>query len=110
MESDRGMIQKTIIASFLLNLQPVAIQATDAPVLITCGHAQLIYLSSYINTVKEGGPSLPSSCEREGGGGLQPPYSDAPGTYPAMLLFGILVRCSANGHSFVTLQYIVNYL
>ena len=68
MESDRGMIQKTIIASFLLNLQPVAIQATDAPVLITCSHAQLIYLSSNINTVKEGGPSLPSSCEREGGG------------------------------------------
>ena len=65
MESDTGMIQKMIIASFL---QPVAVQATDAPVLITHEHAKLSkYLSEYlyIYTVKEGELSLPSSCERE---------------------------------------------
>ena len=53
MESDTGMIQKMIIASFL---QPVAVQATDAPVLITHEHAKLSkYLSEYLYIYSEGG-------------------------------------------------------
>ena len=50
MELDTGMIQMMIITSF------AAVQATDVPVLITCGHAQLSkYLSEYLYKYSEGG-------------------------------------------------------
>ena len=76
MELDTGMIQMMIITSF------AAVQATDAPVLISRGHAQLnTYPSVYINTVKEGGLSLPSSCERGATAPLAHPHSYALATY-----------------------------
>ena len=67
MESDTGMIQKTIIASFV----------TCCCTSYRCSCINYPWTSTdpstYINTVKEGGLSLPSSCEGGGGGGLQPP-------------------------------------
>ena len=52
MELDTGMIQMMIITSF------PAVQATDAPVLISHGHAQLsTYPSVHTNT--EGGGAKP---------------------------------------------------
>ena len=76
-ESDTGIIQKMKIASFAT----IAVQATDAPLLITSGQrvhdtkmaSTGTYLSTYLITVNEGGLSLPSSCEGEGKAPLATP-------------------------------------